>query len=421
MLVLVGGFGVLLETTAIQRLRAEQQLAKQKLLAVEAVSYLAARRPAYSEEKLPPRTTFTKFLENRGLSASTAHAMVGASHPVYNLAHVRAGNRVAFVRYGGKLRAVDYEIDQLHTLYITRQPSGFEAHVKKLHYQDRVAGIAGTVRGSLFQTVEDQGEGAVLAVKIANIFSWDIDFNTESRPDDRFAALVDKRLLNGRFEGYGHVLAAEYQSGRKNYQAILFHTPSGRPAYYQPSGKSMQKAFLRSPLKFAARITSGFSYHRFHPILRRYLPHLGIDFAAPIDSPVQAVASGTVLYAGWKGLDGRLVVLRHARGYETYYMHLSRVLVHPGQRVEQGQTIALTGDTGLSTGPHLDFRIEQHGVFRNFLTLNLPPEHSVSRQDWNQFIRVRSRLLGELATLEPRRPSAAEQAALVGEGALSGE
>jgi murein DD-endopeptidase MepM/ murein hydrolase activator NlpD len=411
-LVLVGGLGWLLGTTTIKRLRAEQQLAEQELLAVEAVPNLAARRPAYTEGRLPSRTTFTQYLQELGLTPTTAYAMVEATRPIYNLAHVRAGNRVTLIRSAGKLRAVHYEIDPLHTLCITRESDGFEAHIESLHYKDKLAGIAGTIHGSLFQAVEGQGDTAELAVKIADIFSWNIDFDTDTQPGDTFAIVVDKRFLNGRFEGYGRILAAEYQSGHHDYQAILFRTPSGRPAYYQPSGKSMEKAFLRSPLKFAARITSGFSYHRFHPILRRYLPHLGIDYGAPVGSPVQAVADGTVLYAGWKGLDGKLVVLRHARGYQTYYMHLSRLLVHRGQRVRQGQTIALSGDTGLSTGPHLDFRIEQRGVFRNFLTLNLPPEHSVSRQDWKQFVRVRTRMLDELTALEPH-PRGAEQAALL--------
>ncbi len=406
--------GSLLELTALRRLRAERELARQKRRAIAAVRSVVARRPTYWEATLPARATLTNFLEANGLSQRAAQAVVQAARPVYNLAHVRAGHRVTLIRWGGKLQAIHYQIDALRTLCVTRQAQGFAAHIQKIHYQDRVASVAGIVRGSLFQTIQAEGESPRLAVKIANIFSWNIDFNTESRPGDRFAALVNKRYLNGHFEGYGRLLAAEYDTAHHDYQAILFHTSSGRPAYYQPNGKSMQKAFLRSPLKFAARITSGFSYHRFHPILRRYLPHLGIDYAAPVGSPVQAVGSGTVLYAGWKGLDGKLVVLRHAHGYETYYMHLSRILVHRGQRVTEGQTIALSGDTGLSTGPHLDFRIEHDGVFRNFLTLNLPPAQSVSRRDWNQFARVRARVLTELQRIEPNPAPAAERASLLG-------
>ncbi len=300
LMALIVAAGLFLEAAAVKRVRAERGLAKQKRLAAQAVSNLEARRPTYFEARLPARTTFMQFLENHGLPASSALAMIQASHPVFNLARVRAGNRVTILRTGGQLRAVYYRIDSLHTLSLTRQPGGYQARIQRIHYQDRVAGVAGTVRGSLFQAVEAKHETPELAAKVAQVFSWTLDFNTESQPGDRFAALVNKRFLNSRFEGYGRVLAAEYLSAHHRYEAILFHTPSGRPAYYGPSGKSLQKEFLRSPLKFAARITSGFSYHRFHPILRRYLPHLGIDYAAPLGSPVQAVASGTVLYAGWK-------------------------------------------------------------------------------------------------------------------------
>jgi murein DD-endopeptidase MepM/ murein hydrolase activator NlpD len=174
---------------------------------------------------------------------------------------------------------------------------------------------------------------------------------------------------------------------------VLFHDAWGAPAYFTPEGKSMKKAFLHSPLKFAAAITSHFSEHRFHPILKEYRPHLGIDYAAPTGTPVQTIGDGRVIFAGAKGGAGNLVQIQHTNGYTTYYMHLSRVLVRQGQRVQQGQSIGLVGMTGLATGPHLDFRIQRQGQFLNFERLPLPPSDPVAKRDWNEFASLRDRAI----------------------------
>ena len=204
-------------------------------------------------------------------------------------------------------------------------------------------------------------------MRLAQIFGWDLDFYTDPRPGDTFRVVVEKKTLaSGEVASYGRILAAEYINGRHPYRAVLFHDPNGVPAYYTPDGKSMKKAFLHSPLKFAAVITSHFSEHRFHPILKEYRPHLGIDYAAPTGTPVQTIGDGRVIFAGRKGGAGNLIEIQHNNGYTTYYMHLSRVLVHSGERVEQGQRIGLVGMTGLATGPHLDFRIQRGKEFLNF-------------------------------------------------------
>jgi murein DD-endopeptidase MepM/ murein hydrolase activator NlpD len=338
--------------------------------------------------------------------------MVEDIRPVYNLAKVRAGNQVTLISSEQDgLKEIGYEIDQEHVLWIRKQSPGFDASITVIPFVTRVAHLAGTVHSSLFNAVEDQGEQDQLTLNFADIFAWDFDFNTDTQDGDSFEVIVEKKFLNGQFATYGKILAAEYDSGKQSYKAVLFRDPSGDPAYYAPDGKAVKKAFLRSPLRFAAPITSRFSYHRFHPILKHYRPHLGIDYGVPVGTKVQAVGAGTVVFAGWDGGGGREVKIRHAMGYETFYLHLSRILVRPGQRVQQGQTIALSGRSGLATGPHLDFRIEQHGKFRNFLALKLPPARSVSRQDWPEFAKVRDQMIQELATLRGHKEGL-EQAAL---------
>ena len=403
--------GLPLESIVQKRSLAEQLLAQESRLAAQEVDVINLRRLVHDEEALPARTNITQFFENAGIDATTAGEIIRDARPVYNLGRVRAGNRVDIIRSGkGDLRAVSYQVDEDRLLWITKQQQGFRAELQPVPYTITVTGVAGAVRDSLFQAVADQGEGDWLTLEIADIFGWDMDFSTDTQPGDTFEVVVEKKVLNGQLWGYGRVLAAQYQNEGQLHQAVLFRDPAGRPAYYGPSGKSLQKAFLRSPLKFSATVTSRFSRSRFHPILKRYRPHLGVDYGAPVGSPVQAVGDGRVVSAGWNGGGGKMLRLRHAMGYETYYLHLSRILVRPGQQVRQGEIIARSGATGLATGPHLDFRVTRHGAFVNFLRLKLPPAQSVASKDWNDFVATRTELLDQLASLHTHPTETVAQA-----------
>src|SRR5207247_8547764 len=208
--------------------------------------------------------------------------------------------------------------------------------------------------------------------------------------------LEKRKYLDRQTAGYGRILAAEYENAGRRYQALLFHDPAGRPGYYAADGKSLQKAFLRSPLKFGAPVTSHFSRSRFHPILKIYRPHMGTDYGAPVGTPVQTIGSGRVIFAGRKGGEGNMVQIAHFSGYETMYLHLSRMFVRTGEHVEIGKTIGLVGSTGLSTGPHLDFRILQKGQYKNFERLGLPPSDPVSKKNLPEFAAVREKWLPPL-------------------------
>ena len=400
--VLTIGLGSLLLVAVVRhRSAAEKLLEQEAQLAAQQADLLASRRPVYVEKRLPARSTFSEFLEDAGVDAATVQKVVEEARPIYNLARVRAGNRVSLVTSAqGELRALGYQIDADRLLWITKETGRYRAELRAIPYTVAVKGVAGRLRSSLFEAVAEQGEGDLLTLEIADIFGWDIDFSTDPRPGDTFQVLVEKKSLNGQPWGYGRVLATQYRNAGRLYQAVLFRDPSGKPAYYSPSGKSVAKAFLRSPLKFGAAVTSGFSHRRFHPILRRYRPHLGVDYRAPVGSAVQAVADGRVVSAGWDRGGGKTIRLRHAKGYETYYLHLSRILVRRGRRVQQGQIIGRSGATGMATGPHLDFRVKQGGRFRNFLKLKLPPARSVSHEDWDEFVAVRDEMGARLAELE---------------------
>jgi murein DD-endopeptidase MepM/ murein hydrolase activator NlpD len=217
------------------------------------------------------------------------------------------------------------------------------------------------------------GELDQLVLDFADIFSWEIDFNSGTQPGDRFQMLVEKYYAGQTFVKYGRILYAEYQSTPKQSQGIYFQPPGGRGDYYTPQGQSLRKALLRSPLKFT-RISSRYTKSRRHPILGTRRPHYGVDYAAPEGSPVWAIADGAIVFCGWNGGYGKQIIIRHPKGYKSMYGHLSRFApgIRNGKSVRQKQIIGYVGSSGLSTGPHLDFRLLKNNAFRNPLRETSP-------------------------------------------------
>jgi murein DD-endopeptidase MepM/ murein hydrolase activator NlpD len=385
------------------RVSAENDLAMQASFAREGARHVQQQMVLFTESVVPARLPFHLFLRGLGVAPADAARLIASAQSVFDFRQVRAGNHISVGRsILGDLEEVRYRIDADRVLNIAPQGGDFHSEIEMIPSETKTVAVNGEIRGSLFNAVTDAGEKPELAMRLADIFGWDLDFYTDPRPGDTFRVVVEKKMLaNGEVAAYGRILAAEYVNGNHPYRAVLFHGPGGVPAYYTPDGKSMKKAFLHSPLKFAAVITSHFSEHRFHPILKEYRPHLGIDYAAPTGTPVQTIGDGRVIFAGMKGGAGNLIEVQHSNGYTTYYMHLSRVLVHSGQRVEQGQRIGLVGMTGLATGPHLDFRIQRGKEFLNFERLPLPPSDPVSKRDWSEFAAARDQAMA----LMPRLPS----------------
>jgi len=264
---------------------------------------------------------------------------------------------------------------------------GWEARRAETRPDVRVVAIGGELKRSLFEAVETLGESPQLVIELAEIFSSDFDFTADSRSGDRFRLLVEKRYAGEQFVDYGQVLVAQYLSDGRILTGVGFEPAGGRTAYYDLEGRSLRKTFLKSPLAFT-RITSGFTYARPHPILGGVRPHLAIDYAAPVGTPVQAVASGTVLLAGWNGGNGIQVHLRHHAGYETLYNHLSRLGpgVRRGARVDQRQVIGYVGSTGLSTGPHLDYRVKKNGRFVNPLSEKFVPGQPLDGAEHRRYL-----------------------------------
>ena len=333
----------------------------------------AVPAPAAAPEAVPPveitlkrGETLETALRRAGLERAEAAAIVAGLRGQVNMRRLAPGERLSV-----KPAAPDGAPEITWTRspaerYEIRSTDGrWTVAAVRPDVETRVAAIAGEVRDSLFASVERLGETAGLTARLVSLFEWDFDFAADSLPGDRFRFLVEKRYVGDELLGYGDILVAQYASaGRPVLTSVAFEEAGGRADYFDASGRSVKKMFLRAPLDFT-RVTSGFSHARHHPILGGLRPHLAVDYGAPVGTPVRAVADGVVTMAGWDGGFGLSLSLRHARGYETMYNHLSRLDVKRGERVRQRQVIGRVGTTGLSTGPHLDYRVRKAGVFVN--------------------------------------------------------
>ncbi|MCL1971618.1 MAG: peptidoglycan DD-metalloendopeptidase family protein [Endomicrobia bacterium] len=257
---------------------------------------------------------------------------------------------------------------------------------------------SGTIASSLWAAMAEQDVPANIIMSFADIFAWQMDFLTDTRKEDTFKVFYQIETVSKKDTRLSSkIIAAQYKSGAKIYNAILFKTSDGKYGYFDENGKSVKSAFLKAPLQFS-RISSFFNPKRMHPILKIPRPHLGIDYAAPTGTPVSSIGDGTVKKSEYSGGYGNLVVVKHSNGYETYYGHLLKYGrgIKRGARVNQGQIIGYVGSTGLSTGPHLDFRISKNGKFINFLTMSTPPTTTLSGKDKEAFDSFKDEIFAKL-------------------------
>jgi len=251
--------------------------------------------------------------------------------------------------------------------------------------------VRGILSSSLSQDLFDLGVGDACVSKFADIFAWDINFFVDPQKGDSFQILFEKKYAEGRFIGYGEILAATYVNSGHCFNAFGMKKGNGSLAYFDADGKSLQKEFLKAPLHFN-HISSHFSLHRLHPVLGIIRPHLGIDYAAPVGTPVYSAADGKIAFAGNKGGFGNFIAVTHGGAFETTYGHLSAFArgIRAGEHVVQGQCIGYVGQTGLATGPHLDYRMTKCGVFVNPQTVVLPSKQNVLDEDSNVFLAIKT-------------------------------
>jgi murein DD-endopeptidase MepM/ murein hydrolase activator NlpD len=319
--------------------------------------------------------TFYESLATRGAAHEDIMTLVAACKSFRNLRNVRAGElfRIHITSDGG-LRSLGFDLDEESFVTWVRQEDTYVREDGTYPVVHNLKGVSGVIELSLYDSLQKIGAPLTLAPKMNDILGWDIDFNRDLRKGDTFRILYEEVWKEDQLVRTGSIKALEIVNRGRIKRAFRFQAEGGRPGYFDPDGNNMQKQLMRAPLEYS-RISSGFSHRRLHPVLKRWMPHLGVDYAAPLGTPVRAGGDGVVIASTIKKGNGRYIQIRHTnREYETFYLHLSRFAkgVRKGTRVSQGQIIGYVGATGYATGPHLDYRVKRNGTFVNPRKLKLP-------------------------------------------------
>lgn len=374
-------------------------------LSLPALATVAGQLDSYVREVVIQRgDTFGSLLTKLDLNDSEAERFLRHDKSAAPFARQLAPGKsfVARVDAAGELETLIFPLNNgnAEALVVQRTPEGFTAQTTALPLSRSVSLKSATIRHSLFGATDEAGIPDAVALQLAEIFGGDIDFHRDLRKGDRFSIIYETAEYLGKPVGNPRILAAEFINDGKTLRAFWFQPAQGTGGYYTESGRSMKKAFLRSPLEFS-RITSGFSIARYHPVLREMRAHRGIDYAAPIGTRVKATGDGIVDYVGVQGGYGKVVMIRHPGNRLTVYGHLSGFApgLRKGMRVSQGEIIGFVGATGLATGPHLHYEFRVDGVHRNPLAIALPEALPLPTDQLPVFKLAAGELLNLLAAL----------------------
>ncbi len=346
--------------------------------------------------------TFYTILDSLGVPAEEIVRIAGEAGGIYDLGRVAEGDRVRVTKVDGALERVEYLYDDLEGIVIERDDEvegGFRAERFEVPYRIEEAAVTATIENSLYEAGIKSGAPPKVIMELSDIFAWDVDFSTDMRKGDTFSVLYETMVVDGEPVRVGKILGAEVVNAGERYVAIYYRDGSGQAGYYDLNGRSLKRTLLKSPLRYR-RISSYFTNRRYHPILKRYRPHHGIDYAAPKGTPVEASGDGRVVFAGWKRGYGNFIVIRHNSIYTTAYGHLSRIKkgIKKGRRVAQGEVIGYVGSTGISTGPHLHYEVKVRGRLVNPLSIKSSPRRSLSGEELEAFLAVQKDVLAKLST-----------------------
>jgi murein DD-endopeptidase MepM/ murein hydrolase activator NlpD len=329
-----------------------------------------------------------------------------------SLDFLKPGDAIKLTHTDGDIQELTRKVSETQTLDVVRQNDGFEAKMIDNPVEIRVRTATATIDSSLFQAAGAADMSDTVALKLAGIFGWDIDFVLDIREGDRFTVTYQQIYQAGQYLRDGEVLAAEFVNNGRRYRAVRFVSDSGSAGYYTPDGAAMRKAFLRAPVDFT-RVSSAFNPHRLHPILNTIRGHMGTDYAAPTGTPVHAAGDGHVSFAGQRGGYGNALILSHGSNVSTLYGHMSRFArnMHIGTHVQQGDVIGYVGMTGLATGPHLHYEYLMNGVHKNPQTVQLPGAEPLRAEALQQFRTMAAPLIAGLSP--PAAPVATASATSV--------
>ncbi|HVL01228.1 MAG TPA: peptidoglycan DD-metalloendopeptidase family protein [Dongiaceae bacterium] len=367
----------------------------------EADAALATAEPQdlWQTETVRSGDTLSHVFQRAGLNRQDVQNILDAKGDISAFKKIHPGQRLRFdIRESG-LAAVEYVISRTESLLVEKKEDGFHASLSAQELVPYTSYAEGTIDSSLFVAARKAGLSTSMTMDVANLFAWDVDFALDIQKGDSFKVIYRQFYLNGEKVKDGEILAAQFTNEGKTYTSIRYETEDGSAEYYTPKGESMHKAFLRSPVDFA-RISSHFNLSRKHPVLHTIRAHKGTDYAASRGTPIKATGDGKVIFAGWKGGYGRVVIIQHAQGIQTLYGHMNGFArnVRAGSRVNQGQLIGYVGNTGLATGPHVHYEFHVNGSVRNPVTVKLPMANPIAASEKAKFTALAAQMQSQLAT-----------------------
>ena len=338
--------------------------------------------------KLAKNQSVFKALRARNLKPAKIQKVVSATAEAFDFRKSRPGDEwSAEVSESGAITRFRYKTSPEDIWETVRNSNGTYACTKiDVPVEHRRTTLAGRVDQSLWKAIVDEAEKPKLVYRFADIFAYSVDFNRETQPGDSFAMIVEKVYLEGEFLRYGKIVAAEYVNKGERFRGFLYEDDGEVKGYYDEEGKNLKRQFLKSPLA-SIRVTSRFGM-RYHPVVGKEKMHRGVDYGAPTGTDIRAVADGTVAYAGRKGANGNLIVLKHANGYVTLYAHLHEIAdgIHPGAKVTKKTVIGEVGSTGRSTGPHLHFGMKRHGEYVNPMKTDFARAEPLEGEEKERFV-----------------------------------
>jgi len=353
-----------------------------------AMTYSNLENPAWTTYKVKRGDSLSVLFDKAQIKPNQLLELMKLGKATKELRRIHPGDAIKIIsNEQGQLIALNYQIDTVRYLQVEREGDKLVAGIHKHEIEVRNAYASGEIESSLSLASEKAGLSQSMIMELASIFGWDIDFALDIRKGDQFTVIYEERFKSGSKIKGGNILAAEFINQGKTYRALRYTDPvTGDAGYYSDDGRSLRKAFLRSPVNFS-RISSRFTTKRYHPILHKFRSHKGVDYAAKRGTPVRASGDGKVVFKGRKGGYGNAIILKHGSRYTTLYGHLNSYnkKIRSGGRVKQGQIIGYVGSTGLASGPHLHYEFRVNGVHRNPLTVKLPSTSPIPKRYRDNF------------------------------------
>lgn len=352
------------------------------------------------KDVVQPNQNLSDILLQFDVPYSVINAVALVSENVFDVRKIKSGNPFCIISTTDSTKKVRYFVYELNPVdYVVFELDyPVVVYIGKKEVQTRTKTVTGFIESSLWQTLTEQQLDPELAIKLSDIYAWDIDFH-HLRKGDGFRVIFEERFVEGILVGLGRVKAAVFKHKDKNFYAFYFKQDDSG-SYYDQNANSMQKAFLKSPIKFA-RITSGYSKRRFHPVLKKHKAHFGIDYAAKTGTPIMSTGDGVILKAAYDRNNGKYVKIKHNGIYTTQYLHMSKIAhgIKQGVKVKQGDVIGYVGSTGLATGPHLCYRFWKNGKQVNPFKEDIPSVEPVKKEYISYFNQQMVKLKQQLEVL----------------------